>query len=93
MSVMGEWIRHLDELIDALAASDRSGREDLVNALSQARPTDLLDLNNSVARVRKILQQGDLIENEESNIPAGPSRRVAEEAEIVDSLARIIRGD
>ena len=93
MSVMGEWVRHLDQLIDALAASEHTDREDLVEALSKARPADSLDLNASAKRVREILRRGGLFAEGEPNPPAGGSSGVAEEAAIVSALAHIIRGD
>ena len=93
MSVMGEWVRHLDQLIDALAVSEQTGREDLVDALSQARPADSLDLNASAQHVQEILLRAGLTPDGGSDPPAGGGREVADEAATVSALARIIRGD
>ena len=90
---MGEWVRHLEQLIEALAASDRSDGDDLAYALSQARPVDSTDLNNSADRVRKILLRSGLIGNKEPGAPSGGDRGLVEEAAIVGDLARIIAGD
>ena len=93
MSVMGEWVRHLDQLIEAIAASDRSDRNDWVSQLTQARPTASSDLEQSARRVHAILLRANLIPNTEQPAPPWDAQAVQEKAEVVCSLARIIHGE
>ena len=93
MSVLGEWTRHLEQLIDLINASQQSDRETLGEKLRQVRPGNSLELSESAHRVQQILTNSTLTQLRSEKIASAPNRNLIEELDVVQTLAQIINGD
>ena len=93
MSVLGEWTRHLEQLIDLINASQQSDRETLGEKLRQVRPGNSLELSESAHRVQQILTNSTLTQLRSEKIASASNRNLIEELDVVQTLAQIINGD
>ena len=93
MSVLGEWTRHLEQLIDLINASQQSDRETLGEKLRQVRPGNSLELSESAHRVQQILTNSTLTQLRSEKISSASNRNLIEELDVVQTLAQIINGD
>ena len=93
MSVLGEWTRHLEQLIDLIDASQQSDRYTLGEKLRQVRPGNSLEVSESAHRVQQILMNSTLPQLRSEKIDSTSDQTLLEELDVVQRLAQIINGD